>query len=260
MMKKFMDLFGLHTSFTLQQMTLEAVKEAMKDLDTGIHVHCAEDLTDQEITQKLSAFRVVERYQKLGLLGPKSICAHAVHVDDRELKILKETETIVVHNPQSNMNNAVGVANTLDFAKNEIKFCLGIDSMTHNMLEEARTALWVQKLRAKNPSVAFNETVDSLIINNPIMANRFFGNGKLGLGELKEGNAADIILMDYCPYTPFDVSNFYGHLIFGLSQSTVESTIVDGKVLMKNRQLTFLNEEEIITKARELSQKLWERF
>ena len=127
---------------------------------------------------------MVERLNKFGILGPKSIAAHCVHVNRRELDLLAETQTAVVHNPQSNLNNAVGIADVVAMAKRNVLVGLGTDAMTTNMLEELRVALWAQHLRAQNPSVGFAEVVTALLFNNPKIAGRVFN---LPLGELREG-------------------------------------------------------------------------
>ncbi|MFH1726616.1 MAG: amidohydrolase family protein [Elusimicrobiota bacterium] len=163
-----------------------------------------------------------------------------------------------MHNPQSNMNNAVGIADIIAMCGKGILVGLGTDAMTVNMLEEVRVAQWAQHLRHQNPSVGFMESASTLMFNNAKIANRYW-DPKVGV--LKEGYAADIILMDYYPPTPFDGNTFLGHLIFGLSQSFVDTTIAGGKVLMENKKLAIdVDEEEIAAKSRELATELWERF
>jgi cytosine/adenosine deaminase-related metal-dependent hydrolase len=133
---------------------------------------------------------------------------------------------------------------------------LGTDAMTVNMLEEVRCALWLQHLK-RDPSQGFMEAANALLVNNAKIANRYFK----GLGELKEGFAADIAIMDYIPPTPMDASNFAGHLIFGISQSAVDTTIAAGKILMEGKRLKLdIDEEEISRKSSELAKKLWSRF
>ncbi len=175
------------------------------------------------------------------------------------MDILKETDTVVVHNPQSNMNNAVGVADLISMAKKGILVGLGTDAMTVNMLEELRAAMWIRHLAEKDPSCGFMEVTTLLPFNNPKIANRHFDG--LGLGELKAGNAADVICVDYIPFTPFDESNFLGHLCFGIGASSVDTTIVGGKVLMHNKTLKInIDEEKIADEARKLAKSLWDRF
>ncbi len=251
-------LFGLHASFTLTDRTLEQAAVAGRALDAGFHLHAAEAKSDQEYSVEHFGKRVVERFHEYGVLGKKTIAAHCVHVNDREMELLAETGTAVAHNPQSNMNNAVGVADIIKMARKGVLVGLGTDAMTVNMLEEMRAALWSQHLSHRNPSCGFMEAMATLASNNARIANRYW-EGKLGV--LKENNYADIVLIDYHPPTPFDESTFLGHLCFGLSQSAVDTTIASGRVLMEKKRLRLdIDEAEVAAKSRELSQKLWSRF
>lgn len=252
-------LFGLHASFTISEKTLEKAVNAARDLDVGFHVHTAEALSDQEATQKLCGQRVVERFKRFGILGPKTIAAHCVHINDAEMDLLANTNTMVAHNPQSNMNNAVGIADIIKMQQKGILVGLGTDAMTVNMLEEVRVALWAQHLRANNPSVGFMEAANTLFTNNAKITQRIWDDVKLGV--LAEGYAADVILIDYVAPTPLDASTVLGHLIFGISQSQVDTTIVNGKVLMENKKIQLdIDEAELAAKSSELATKLWERF
>jgi putative selenium metabolism protein SsnA len=251
-------LFGLHASFTLSDETLKNAVEAAKNLNTGFHIHTAEAASDQEHAMKHFNKRVVRRLYDAGILGPKSIAAHCVHIDRDERSILKDTDTSVVHNPQSNINNAVGVANIIDMQADGIRVGLGTDAMTVNMLEELRQALWIHHLAQNNPSVGFMEVMNTLTVNNAQIAQRYWDNG---IGELNEGHAADVILMEYYPPTPFNENTFLGHLGFGLSQSIVDTTIVEGKILMENRKLNIgIDEADVARESSKLAEKLWERF
>jgi putative selenium metabolism protein SsnA len=251
-------MFGLHASFTLSDATLERAAGTGHELGAGFHVHVAEAASDQEHCQREFGLRVVERLGNLGILGPQSIAAHCVHVSGREMELLAETGTAVAHNPQSNMNNAVGVADVLGMLRKGVLVGLGTDAMTVNMLEEVRTALFVRHLSEKNPSVGFAEMLSTLLVGNARIANRQF---PVRLGELREGCAADLALIDYEPPTPLDEGTFLGHLAFGLSQASVDTTIVGGKVLMAGKRLELdLDEAEIAANARERARALWERF
>ncbi|OGS59768.1 MAG: chlorohydrolase [Elusimicrobia bacterium RIFOXYB2_FULL_62_6] len=249
-------MFGLHASFTVTDATLEEAAYRGHSLKAGFHIHTAESQGDQLYAEAHYKMRVVERLEKFGILGPKSIAAHCVHVTEKEMDILHRTHTPVAHNPQSNANNAVGIADIVRMMKKGVLVGLGTDAMTVNMMEEVRTGVWLQHLK-NDPSVGFCEPVVALLVNNAEIANRHF----TGLGVLKEGFAADIILMDYFSPTPFEADNFFGHLVFGLSQCQVDTTIAAGKVLMENKKLKLdLDEEAIAKKSAELSRKLWSRF
>ncbi|MFH1452390.1 MAG: putative aminohydrolase SsnA [Armatimonadota bacterium] len=251
-------LFGLHASFTVTDKTMEEAASAGKELGTGFHVHTAEAASDQEYNVKNFGMRVVERFNKYGILGPKTICAHCVHINDKEMDLLAETGTNVVHNPQSNMNNAVGIADIIKMTEKGITVGLGTDAMTVNMMEEVRVALWAQHLKHDNPSVGFCEAFNALLVNNVKIASKYWD---LGLGTLTEGGAADVILIDYYAPTPLSDGTFLGHFGYGVSQSFVDTTICNGKVLMENKILKLnIDEEEIARKSKELTKKLWERM
>lgn len=251
-------LFGLHASFTISDATMKKAVEAARALDAGFHLHVAEAEADQGYALEHFGKRVVERLHGAGVLGPKTIAAHCVHVNEDEMDLLKATDTSVVHNPQSNMNNAVGVADIITMMAKGVRVGLGTDAMTVNMLEELRSALWIHHLARKNPSVGFMECMNALTVNNARIANRYWD---IGIGELRAGCAADIILMEYYPPTPLDAGTFLGHLGFGLSQTAVDTTIVGGKVLMENRELKIdVDEKAVAAESRKLAARLWERF
>jgi len=251
-------LFGLHAAFTLEDSTLEKASKIGNDLNAGFHVHVAEAESDEEHSLKNYRMRVVERLDKFGILGNKSIAAHCVHVDEKEMDILAENGTIVVHNPQSNLNNAVGIADIIKLQSKGILVGLGTDAMTVKMPEELRVALWAQHIKNQNPSCGFVEAANTLLRNNAVIANKYWN---VPLGAIEEGAAADIILIDYYPPTPLDESTFIGHIIFGISHSTVDTTIVNGKILMENKVLKLdIDEEEVSRKSLETAKKLWDRF
>ncbi len=249
-------LFGLHASFTLSDKTLEEAAYRGHKLGAGFHVHTAESQADQLHCESHHKLRVVERLRDYGVLGRKSIAAHCVHVNEKEIEILRETGTAVVHNPQSNANNSVGIADVTAMTAKGVLVGLGTDAMTVNMLEEVRCGLWLQHLKT-DPSQGFMEEANALVANNAVIANRYFK----GLGELKAGFAADLAIIDYLPPTPLDEGSFLGHLVFGISQSTVDTTIAAGKVLMEKKVLKLdLDEEEVSRKSLELAKKLWKKF
>lgn len=250
-------MFGLHALFTVGEETLLASVEAAKGLGTGIHVHVAEDAADQRENEKRYSQRVVRRLNRAGGLGEKSIAVHCVHVNSGEIDLLRNTGTPAVHNPQSNMNNAVGVAPVMQMLAKGVLVGLGTDGMTSNMRDEVRVANILHKLAARDPRVFFAESCRLLLENNAKIAGRFFSRP---VGVLAKGAHADIILLDYDPPTPLDGSNFLGHFLFGLCGARVRTTIAGGRILMRDGEILVVDEEKIAAKSRELAKAFWRRF
>ncbi len=250
-------MFGLHASMTIGKATLEKCAAIGKELGAGFHVHAAEDAIDQTVTQKEFGRRVVERFQEAGITGSKSIFVHGVHLDDAELDILKDTNSIVVHNPESNMNNAVGLSRILDMLGKGILVGLGTDGMASAMIASARAAYLLQRHALHDPRVAFGEACDLLLKSNRTICGRLFREKR---GVLAPGYLADVIVADYEPFTPFTAQTFYGHLLYGLNYATVLTTVCRGKVLMEQGQLTQLDESAVEIKCRDRAAKLWQRI
>jgi cytosine/adenosine deaminase-related metal-dependent hydrolase len=189
--------------------------------------------------------------------GEKSIFVHCVHVDEAEMDLLASTGTSVVHNPESNMNNAVGVTPLLKLLKRGVLVGLGTDGMGSDMLVQMRCAYLLHRLANHDPRVAFMEAPQLLLGNNSTIARRQFG---LKLGEIAEGYPADLAIIDYQPPTPLSEANFLGHLIFGLVDATVDTTVCKGKILMKGKQVQSMDEERIAARSRELAPQMWKRL
>ena len=249
--------FGLHAALTLSDKTLEASASASQGLDTGFHIHVAEDKADEDESLRQYNLRVVERLQKFEILGPKSIAVHCVHLDEYEKDVLHETGTWVTHQPRSNMNNAVGLPDVAGMLRRGIKVALGNDGFSNNMFEEMKAAYLAHKLNQHNPQAMPGDAVWRMAYDhNAALCRIFFP--KL-LAELRAGAFADIIFLDYAPPTPLTTGNLPWHVLFGVDGAHVTHTIASGKVLMKDRQLTTLDEVAIMAKARELAVGVWKR-
>jgi putative selenium metabolism protein SsnA len=249
--------FGVHASFTVSDKTLAQCLDATDGLDTGFHIHVAEDIADEDDALQKFKLRVGERLEARGVFGPKTIAAHCVNVDVGEIELLRRTKTHVAHNPRSNMNNAVGVADVLGMLRRGINVGLGNDGFTNNQFAEMKTAYLLHKSARRDPRVMGADQVAQMAYaNNAKIAQVFW---KPRVGELSTGAFADIILLDYVPYTPLTAGNFPWHLIFGMDGTHVTHTICAGKLLMKDRQLLTLDEEAIAAKAREAAKRVWKR-
>ena len=250
-------MMGLHASFTVSDETVETCVGIAKDAGVGCHIHVAEDAADREDSLAKYGVPTVERLQKLDLTGEKSIFVHCVHIDETEMERLAATKTIVVHNPESNMNNAVGVTKLLELLNKGVLVGLGTDGMSSDMLAQMRCAYLLHRLDNRDPRVAFMEAPQLLLQNNADICKRQFG---LRLGEIAEGRPADLAIIDYLPPTPLSEANFLGHLIFGMVDATVDTTVCKGKILMKGKKILSLDEERITARSRELAPKMWQRL
>jgi putative selenium metabolism protein SsnA len=250
-------LMGLHASFTVSDETVETCVGIAEEAGVGCHIHVAEDAADREDSLAKYGVPTVNRLQSLGVTGEKSIFVHCVHIDEAEMEILADTNTIVVHNPESNMNNAVGVTKLLKLLEKGVLVGLGTDGMSSDMLSQMRCAYLLHRLDNLDPRVAFLEAPQILLWNNAEIAERQFG---LRLGEIAEGSPADLAIIDYHPPTPLNENNFLGHLIFGLVDATVDTTVCKGTILMRDKQILTLDEERIAARSRELAPKMWKRL
>jgi putative selenium metabolism protein SsnA len=249
--------FGLHASFTVSDQTLDACLDAAKGLETGFHIHVAEDKADEADSLKKYGRRVAERLEKKGILGPRTLVAHAIHVDAYEMDAFRATHTKVSHQPRSNMNNAVGVAEVEKLLDRGIHVGLGNDGFTNNMFTEIHTAYLLHKSSKGDPRVMpGNRLIEKAFNHNAAIAGLFFP--KL-VGALVPGAFADIILLDYVPYTPLTDANYPWQLIFGMDGSHVTHTICGGQLLMKDRQLLTMDEAAIAEKANQLAPAIWQR-
>jgi len=251
-------LFGLHAGLTLSDSSLDLCRQSAP-AGTGFHIHTAEHEADEYDSLNKSSLRVIDRLQKHDILGPKTITAHGVHFDAREMQILAETGTWLSHQPRSNMNNGVGVAPIESMLRAGVKVCLGNDGFSNAMWEEWKTAYLLHKVHHRDPRrMGGYDVVQLAIYNNAALANVFFPSATIG--QLVPGAFADIIFVQYHPNTPLTAGNLPWHIIFGFQQSMVTTTIVAGKVLMKDRELLTLDEVEIGAKAQTIAPRVWERY
>ncbi len=250
-------LFGLHAQMTLSDASLEAAAAATAASQSGVHIHIAEDLSDETDCIAKHRSRIVQRLHKFGLTGPKSLFIHGIHLDESEMDLIAATGTMMVHNPESNMNNAVGTQKMLTLLQKGILLGLGTDGMTSHMISAARTAHLLQRATLADPRIAFCEACEMLLSNNAKIAARCFPEPR---GQLVAGQLADIAIFDYVPTTPLEPGRFLGHLLYGLNFARVDTTIARGNILMRNSKILTLDEKEICAKARESARGVWKRF
>lgn len=249
-------MMGLHASFTLSDKTLEYCAEH-KPEEVGYHIHVAEGIEDLYDSLHKHGKRIIDRLMDMDILGSKTLAAHCIYVNKHEMDVLKETDTMVVHNPESNMGNACGCPPTMEIFHHGILTGLGTDGYTHDMTESYKVANVLHKHHLCNANAAWGEVPEMLFKGNAAIANRYF---KRPVGVLKEGAAADVIISDYIPLTPMTKDNINSHVLFGMTGRSIITTVANGKVLMKDRILTEIDEEEAMAKVREEAEKLWTKI
>lgn len=250
--------FGMHASLTISDETMAKCRNVMPE-GIGMHIHVAEHPIDEYDSMQKSGKRVIDRLAEHDLLGPNSIIVHGVHMDMKEIQKLAETNTWLSHQPRSNMNNAVGMADVDSILRMGVRVCLGNDGFSNAMWDEWRTGYLAHKLWNRDPR-RMNGTsiIDMAVYNNAALASHFFGGQKIGL--IEAGAKADLILVDYMPITEVTPGNLPWQILFGFRDSMVTMTMVNGKILMKDRILTNLDEREIVEKAVGLSKEVWKRY
>ena len=236
---------GLHASFTVGDDLLRQAVDLARKHNTGLHVHVAEDAVDQESCMKHYNKRVVERYADAGALElSKSIFSHCIHLNEREKQLLRESDIYVVQNTESNLNNNVGVTNYRELGENII---LGTDGMHSDMLRSAKAAfLTGQAMESLGMDTVYSRFRK---VHDYIRENGFSGDGENNL-----------VILDYDSPTDIHASNFLGHFVYGIDARHVDSVIAGGKLIVENRRLLTVAEDEILAFSREMGRKLWEKL
>lgn len=250
-------LFGLHALMTLGDRTLGRCAEIAQGLGAGFHVHAAEDAADVRLVRERYGQGIMERFQAFGIPGPRTIFVHGVHLEPGELDVLRETDSLAVVSPESNMNNAVGTPPVLQMLARGVNLGLGTDGMSSDMVAQARALYLSQRAAHGDPAVAFAEACQTLLDGNRVICNRLFPEQR---GVLAPGQLADIVIWDYTPFTPLNADTFGGHLLFGLVDAPVRTTIARGRVVVDEGRLPHLDEEAIRARCRERARKLWARI
>lgn len=250
-------MFGLHAGLTVSDETLRKSRERTPS-GNGFHIHVAEHQSDEYHSLNKYGKRVVDRLSDFELTGLESIFVHGVHLDAKEMDIIKQSRTWLTHQPRSNMNNAVGMADVESAIRMGIPICIGNDGFSFAMLDEWRACYLGHKLWKHDPrAMPGNQVVKIGAFNNAMLASHFFKD-KIGIIEV--GSKADLIIVDYQPITEFTEGNLPWHIQFGFRDSMVSTTIVNGQIIMRDRNILGLDENAIMTRANELSREVWKRY
>ncbi len=230
----------------------------------GIHLHLSEVEEDVKFTQKHFKKRPVKYLNDMGVLDPDVLAAHCVWLSDAEMRILKRAKVNVVHNPTSNVKSYAGIARVADMIALGINVGLGVDAaMCNNTLDmfwEMRVASLIQGISHMNPGQLSPEKA----LEMATMANAKALGIENEVGSIEVAKKADLILVELkqphlTPLVEHPKSNLLSHLVYATSGRDVYTTIVDGQVLMHNRNVLTLDEAKILRKAEENLYKVLDR-
>lgn len=250
-------MIGLHASFTLKNETLSQAAALADELEVPFHIHVAEGIEDFYESKTRGYKGVAYRLDRFRILRPGTLAIHGVHLQEEELEILKNNDSFLIHNPESNMGNAVGFAPIKTALDKGIVVGLGTDGYTSDMFESIKVANLLQKHELHHPQAGWNEVFQMAFKNNREIATRSFDKT---LGILQAEAPADIILVDYYPPTPITSENAYFHILFGISGDMVDTTIVGGNILMEDKEISGLDYQRIARRVKEQAEDFWKRF
>lgn len=241
---------GGHAPCTLPEEGLEAMADVVRSTGRGMHLHVAEDAFDVSHSHLTYSEDIITRLDRHGLLDPKTILVHAVHLRPDEVELINERDSFLVHNARSNMNNNVGYNPHLPLYRN---LALGTDGIGNDMFTELKHAFFKHK-DAGGPWWP-GDYLKALAAGNRILERNFGGS----FGRLEAGHAADIVIAEYDPPTPLVAENIAGHFVFGMDASMTRTVIVNGAVVYEDREFPF-DTEEVYQEARSEAARLWKRM
>jgi len=239
-------LIGLHASFTVGNQTMKAAVGLMEKYHSGVHIHVAEDMYDENDSLGKYGKRVVERLHDFGVLNTeKTILGHCLHVNENERSLIKNSKVWVVQNTESNLNNNVGFFRSEGLGYHRLM--LGTDGMHSDMLRSAQAAYFAGK---PFNNIDFTEAYQRFRnIHSYLSNNCFDGDGENNL-----------VVFDYDSPTEMNADNFLSHFLFGLRAAHVKHVVSDGEIIVKDRKLQKVNEEEVLAFTRKQGKRLWERL
>ncbi len=244
-LEKHQGLVGLHASFTVGESTLRKAADLMHKFDSGFHIHVAEDVSDENFTQRNYGKNIINRLNETGALdSSKTILGHCLHLSGKEKGIVKKSKAWIAQNPDSNLNNHVGFFNGKGMGN---RIMLGTDGMHSDMIRSAQQAFLVGQ---SFDNIDFAGTYQRFRnVHHYLDSNGFKGDAENNL-----------IVMDYKSPTPISTDNFLGHFIFGFQSADIQHVISNGKLIVKDRVMKTVDEEEILAFSKEQAVRLWKEM
>lgn len=249
--------FGPHSPYTASEELLKEVRKLADENNIKIHIHVSETQKEIDDVSAEKGLRPFEYLDSIGFLGPDVVCAHSVWLSDEEIEIIKKHDVKISHNPCSNMKLASGIAPVSKLLENDICVAIGTDGASSNnnldIIEELRTASLLQKVSTLDPKALNSD--EALAIGTINGARALGWDDEIGTVEV--GKKADLILIDknHANMIP-DSSKLSSNVIYSANGFNVDTTICNGQILMENRQLTTLDEQDIYKKAKKAIEEL----
>jgi len=247
-------MLGLHASFTLADDTLAESERIVKDYNLGIHIHLNEDSTDRVLSKQIAGQFPVARLLKYNLLNIKSILAHGIYLTKKDFSKIDEKGSAIAFNFDSNLNNSVGLPN-FRMMSDSIPILMGTDGMHASPQRTMKNYF----LLMRNKGLSFDEAftkIHKVFIDQQTFVKRYFPD----FTSLNVDDRADFIIWDYVPPTPLTRDNYWGHYIYGMLERAIQSTVQNGRFLMKNKKIIGLKENKISNEIRIKGEKLVRKF
>lgn len=246
-----------HAPYTVSQEHLLETRKLSDKLNAPLVIHLAEANTETEfIQQKHKGLRPIEYAEKIGFLSNKTIAAHVIQANEKELDILKMREVGIAHNPQSNMKLAAGVAPVPLMLKKGLRLGLGTDGAASNndlsLWEEMDTAAKLHKIFTGDPKIVSAKEVFEMATIGGARALHLESK----IGSIENGKLADLVILDFNAINQTPMYNLYSHLVYATKSNDVNTVIINGKIVMKERNLLTLNENVIKKDANVFRQKI----
>ncbi len=250
----FKGMLGLHASFTITDQTLVRSAEIVKQTGAGIHIHLNEGGLDRTASFEKFGLPPVQRLERAGLLSEKAILAHGIDLIEVDYQTIKNSGCAIVYNPDSNLNNSVGLANFRNVPK-KIPILTGTDGMHANIARSLKQLFLLYRHAGASFDEAFS-WFQKIYFDQLRFVRKYFSDFPM----LNLGDRADLIVWDYVPPTPISSDNFWGHFIYGILERPVRSVMQQGEWLLKDFQLTKVDEEKIERQIYQQGEKLYHKF
>ncbi len=248
-----------HAPYSCSSELIQSAKALADKYQVPFNIHVAETRKEFEQTMKDFNLTPVGYLNQLGVLGPNVIAAHAVHITPEDIQILIQRSVSVAHNPECNMKLASGVAPIPELLKAGVKVGLGTDGVASNndldLFDEMNTAAILHKLNSKDPTVLDAQTV----VEMATMGGARVLGMESEIGSLEAGKKADMILMDMMQPHAHPIYNIYSLLVYSMKGADVESVIIDGKFVMRDRKILNLDEKSLYSKIESVAVKIREK-